>query len=233
MGAITTTRVVHDRGGSPSAHWTTRVHDVASLVATVGALNALILVFTLAGGVILGIAPALVASAHCVRERRLGRLGGLAKEFASVWRRELIRANIAILPLLGALVALGWSYLVFSVAGPDATPQRIMTLIALAFLAASAAWAVSICAAYDTPAARVGIVATRLVLANPFASLLQLVVIIALGHASSWFTGLPVFLAFGAWSYASTALALHAFAVNEGRRALVSSRPESIEHLSQ
>ncbi|WP_183091218.1 YesL family protein [Streptomyces radicis] len=200
-------------------HWTIRLYEACSVVSLMARLNALWLLFTLLGGVVLGAAPATVAAAHCVREHLAGRPRRPVATFARTWRAELVGANVALLPpaVLGA--ALGWNYVLFSAAGPEAAVPRLSTLAALVVLVAVGCWLPGLYVHYDVPRRQFLTKGLRFALANPVPSVLQLLVPAALAYASSRLTILPLLVAVGAWCFLSTWLALRFFAENESRLA--------------
>ena len=70
----------------------------------VGLLNLLVLVFTLAGGIVLGWAPAHAAAVRCSRSRLRGNLFPVIRTFAQTWREQFVAANALQAP--GAVVLL-------------------------------------------------------------------------------------------------------------------------------
>ncbi|MVA75400.1 DUF624 domain-containing protein [Auraticoccus sp. F435] len=205
---------------APSAeHWTLRLHAVCSTVAVMALLNVLWLAFTLLGAVVLGIAPATVAAAHCVRERTAGRLHRPVSTFARTWRAELVGANLALLPQLLLLVVLGWNYVAYSAAGPAASAPRLATLAALLLVVTVGCWLPGMYVHYDMPRRRFLLTALRFTLAKPIPSVLQLFVLAVLGYLSYRLPPLLPAVSVGAWLYLSTWLALRFFAENEARLA--------------
>ncbi|ADI11750.1 hypothetical protein SBI_08632 [Streptomyces bingchenggensis BCW-1] len=178
-------------------------------------LNLLWLVFTLLGGVVLGTAPATIAAAHCVREHGEGRLNRPVATFIRTWRSEFYGANLALLPLAGMLTVLGWNYLVYSAAGPDASLPRLATLAALIVGGTVCTWLPGLYVHYDVPRSRFLLTGLRLTLGKPVFSVLQLLMVTAAVYASSKITLLPLVVAVGTWLYLSTWLTLRCFAQNE------------------
>lgn len=200
-------------------HWTVRLHAVCSVVATMALLNVCWLAFSLLGGVVLGVAPASVALAHCVRERVQGRSSDVVATFARTWRRELVGANLALLPQLALLVVLGWNYLAFSAAGPGASAPRLATLAGLLLVATVGCWLPAMYVHYDLPRRRLLLTALRFTLARPVPSVLQLFLLATVAYASYRLPALVPFLSVGAWLYLASWLALRFFAENEARLA--------------
>lgn len=91
---------------APRATWALRAHAACEWVLWVVTINALWWVFTLAGAVILGAAPATIAAADLTRRQLRGEKIRALPAFAAAWRSEFGRANAVLLPLLipGALL---------------------------------------------------------------------------------------------------------------------------------
>ncbi|MDA1362473.1 DUF624 domain-containing protein [Glycomyces luteolus] len=179
-------------------------------------LNALWWLFTLAGGVLLGAAPATVAAAECVREDLHGRrLHHPSHTFARAWRRDLRGANLTLLPHLAVLAVLTWNYLAYSAARPDASAQRLVTLAALLVVLAVGCWLPGLYVHHEILRRRFLLTGLRFALANPVPTGLHLFVLAALGYASSRLALLPFVFAVGAWCYLGTRVAVRCFAQNE------------------
>ncbi|MDT0269046.1 DUF624 domain-containing protein [Streptomyces sp. DSM 44915] len=180
-------------------------------------LSAFWAVFTLAGGVLLGVAPASVAAATLVRERVLGRRDRIWRDGARIWARGFLASQLAVFPLVFVTVTLAANYLWFSALGPGATGGRLLTLAGFALAGTALAWAAPLAAHYTVPPWRVTPLATRLVLARPASSVLLAFTALGLSYAVA---AVPVLgaVAIGGWWAASTCLCLRFFADNEERR---------------
>lgn len=95
--------------GDTTAHptWALRAHAACEWVLWVVTMNALWWVFTLAGAVVFGMAPATIAAATLTRRQLRGEKVRALPEFAAAWRREFLRANGVLLPLILFGSALG------------------------------------------------------------------------------------------------------------------------------
>ncbi|WP_183091514.1 DUF624 domain-containing protein [Streptomyces radicis] len=180
-------------------------------------LSAFWLVFTVAGGVLLGVAPASVAAATLVRERTLGRHDRVWRDGARFWVREFPGSQAAVLPLVLVTATLAANYVWFSAQGQGATGARLVTLPALALAATALAWTAPLVAHYTVSPWRVTFLALRLTLARPACGVLLAFVAIAMAYAV---LSVPVVavVAVGAWWTVSTWLCLRFFDDNEERR---------------
>lgn len=189
-----------------------RLYDAADALAWIAGLNLLIVVFTLLGAVVVGLAPALVAAVTVSRARLRGDQQPLVRTFARVWRRELVGANLLLAPfaVVGALLAVNLLALT-----PGEGPLRWALVTALALVALAATFALTMSCHYDLPRLRCAQLAVRYVLHDlPGAALLLAVT--ALAVAVTWFVpGLAPVLTVGAWVHTVTALSLSLFTRND------------------
>ncbi|MET0424714.1 MAG: DUF624 domain-containing protein [Actinoplanes sp.] len=190
----------------------TRLYDAADEVFKAAELTLIWLVFTLAGGVVLGVGPATVAAYAVARRRAFGESFAAWPAFAAVYRREFVRGSALVLPLVGAAVLLIVNYHWFTSPLP-----RLLTLTALAVLATIAAHLLPMVAHYDLRSRAYLPTASLFALTRPHASVLLLFVLTAIGYAV---TAYPVLLvvAVGGWIQLDTWLCLRLFAENEARR---------------
>jgi len=186
------------------------------MVAWAMQLNALWLVFSLLGGVVLGIAPATVAA--CVLSRR--RMRGervRAGHFARVWCAEFLRGNLVMLPALAVAGLLTANYLWFAALGREAMLPRVLTLLALIVVWAAGAYLCPMYAHYDLRPLAYFPKSLRFALARPASTVLLLVVFAALAFASAAMPVLLVTVTIGAWLQTSTWLGVRFFEENEAR----------------
>jgi uncharacterized membrane protein YesL len=188
-----------------------RLYDAAELATWVAGLTLLVSAFTLAGGVIFGLAPALIAGAQLSRARLRGDQQPMITTFARSWRRELVRANLMLAPIGAAGLLLTVNLALFSSAGG---PLVAALWAALALVVVAGVVTITMYAHYELPLRRYPVVAVRYLLHDPPAAAL-VAVTTALAVAGVWFVpGLAV-LAVGAWLHAVTALCLSFFTRND------------------
>ncbi|HEV7948361.1 MAG TPA: DUF624 domain-containing protein [Glaciihabitans sp.] len=186
----------------------------------IAALNGLLMLFTLLGGVVFGLAPSTVAASALVRKRHSGEHVRMFPEFWGHFRREFVRANTIGVPVLIALVALGLSWHYFTV-GADVASAVISGVALVVFIVAVGivAIAVPLYCNYEIPASRVIPSAVAFALTNPLLLLLALLVIAAGIGVTFILPGLLPFFTFGSISYLTTRLSLDFFVRNEKRLA--------------
>ena len=200
-----------------SPAWSTRLYEAADEVFWAAKLNLLWTMFTLAGGVILGVGPATVAAYTLARRHAFGESFRIWPAFLAAYRREFGRGSVLVLPLAGATVLLLINYFYFAALGPAATVPRLATLAALVTTAMIAAYLLPMVVHYDLPAPAYVPKASLFALTRPAASVLLLLVLAAIGYAVAAYPVLVV-VAVGGWIQLDTWLCLRLFAENEARR---------------
>ncbi|SEU30545.1 YesL family protein [Nonomuraea wenchangensis] len=180
-------------------------------------LNLMWLVFTLAGGVVLGLGPATVAAYTLARRHARYESFQAWREFWGVYRREFVRASLLVLPLAVAGVLLVGNYLYLSALGPGMGAMRIATLVALVALAGAGAYVGPLYAHHDLPLWAYVPKAVHLALMRPASSVLLLLVLSAIAFATSAAPVLAPLISFGAWIHLNTWLCLRFFEENEAR----------------
>lgn len=160
-------------------------------------VNVLVWIFTLAGGVVLGAAPAVIAGAELTRRRADGRLFPVLRTFAHVWRTEFWRANGLLAPfgLVGAilLVDIAW----FLAAGSFGAPA-ILAVVALVVVATLGSLTAGMYVTYEMPFRAYIVRAARWSLGNlPHVLLLALTIVLVCG-ATYALPGLLPFVTVGA-----------------------------------
>ncbi|MFI7702720.1 YesL family protein [Nonomuraea sp. NPDC049480] len=180
-------------------------------------LNLIWIVFTLAGGVILGLGPATVAAYTLARRHARSETFHAWSEFWTVYRREFVRASLLVLPMALAATVLIGNYLYFSALGPSAGALRIATLVALIALAGVGAYVGPLYVHYDLPLWAYVPKACQLALMRPASSVLLLLVLSAIAYATSAAPVLAALISIGAWIYLNTWLCLRFFEENEAR----------------
>ena len=194
--------------------WSIRLHEAADEVLWAAKLNLLWTIFTLAGGVVLGVGPATVAVYILARRHASGEVFRAWPAFAAAYRREFGRGSALVLPLAGAAVLLVTNYFYFASLGPAATSLRLITLAALVGLAAIAAYLLPMAVHYDLPTRAYLRKASLFALTRPAPSALLLLVLTATGYAVVTYPFLAV-AAVGGWIQLDTWLCLRLFAENE------------------
>jgi uncharacterized membrane protein YesL len=201
-----------------SGHWSVRVHSACLTIAWSCALNALWIAFTLLGGVVLGIGPATVTACILTRRRMRGESVHL-RDFAAVWRAELLRGTAVILPVAAAMVLLLSNYAYFSALGPGATGPRLVTLAAFVLAVGAGAHVGPMYAHYDIALRSYPVRALRFALARPASTIVLLLVFASLAFATAAAPVLLLTVSIGAWLHASTWLCVRFFEENEDRLA--------------
>ncbi|HLT66322.1 MAG TPA: DUF624 domain-containing protein [Microbacterium sp.] len=159
-------------------------------------VNVLVIVFTLAGGIVLGAAPAIIAGTELTRRRADGRLFPVLRTFARVWRAEFWRANGLLMPFgvaAGILVIdIAW----FRANGPLGT-AGILAIAALVIVATLGSLTAGLYVNYEMPFRAYIVRAARWSLGNlPHVLLLGLTLVLFCG-ATYALPGLLPFLTIG------------------------------------
>jgi uncharacterized membrane protein YesL len=174
-------------------------------------------VFTLAGGVILGVGPATVTAYSLARRRIQGESFHSWPAFVTTYRREFWRGSLLVLPLAGTSVLLVINYFYFASLGSAGTALRLATLAAIATLVVIAAYLLPMSVHYDLPTLSYLPKASLFALTRPAASVLLLFVFAAVVYAAAMYPFLVLAIAIGGWIQLDTWLCLRFFAENEAR----------------
>jgi uncharacterized membrane protein YesL len=193
-----------------SSGWAIRAQQGCEWILWVVQIQAAWLIGTLAGGIVLGIAPASVAAATLTRRRLRGEAFGFVRAFAHAWRAEFVRANVLVMPVLVATVILA-----IEAVAVTSAPLQILLAVAAVIAAALATVLVPLYVHYDLPLRAYPGTALRWMLRNAAGILLLACAAAAIGGASWLVPGLVPFVTIGAWSVISTALCLGLFAAND------------------
>ncbi|SEH00668.1 Uncharacterized membrane protein YesL [Nonomuraea solani] len=194
-----------------------RIQAACSELIWVVQLNLMWLVFTLAGGVILGLGPATVAAYTLARRHARNETFQAWSEFWTVYRREFVRASLLVLPAALVATVLVGNYLYFSALGPSMGALRIATFVALIALAGVGAHVGPLYAHYDLPLWAYWPKASQLAIFRPASSVVLLLALSAIAFATSVAPILAPMISFGAWIYLNTWLCLRFFQENEAR----------------
>lgn len=202
----------------PTTTVTNRLAAACDVLAWCAGLTLGWVLGVLAGGILLGVAPATAAVAELVRRRERGDAVRPVRDGIAAWRRELWRSQPVLLPPMLVVVALWTNYAVLSGLGPDAAGLRIATLAAFVVAVAIVAWLPALYAHYDLRAAGYVLAAGRLAIGRPASTVLLLFVAASLAFVCVEVPGL-LLVGPGAWWFASTWLCLRFFAENDARLA--------------
>ncbi|GAA1670978.1 hypothetical protein GCM10009830_16160 [Glycomyces endophyticus] len=194
------------RDGSRTDRW----HGRLDAIAFVGLLNLLVIAFTLAGGIVLGWAPALSAAASCSRTRLRGDAQRTVRAFAAAWRRRLVHANLLAAPSAAALAVLGWN-----LAAAESLWLRAALAAAGALCLAHLLLAVTMDAHYDLPRGRCIRLSWEFALRFPGAPLLLAATTALIAAVTAFVPGLLPVLSVGVWIHLCTALCLSFYAAND------------------
>lgn len=195
--------------------WAVKLYGVADEVLWTIKLNALWILFTLAGGIALGIGPATLAAYSLARRRSSGESFHAFAAFRTAFGQEFRRGTLLVLPLVAAAVLLVGNYLYFAALG--AALPRLASLIALVVLGLIAGYALPMAVHYDLGVRLLLPKASLLALARPASSLVLLFVAVSIAYLSVRFAVFGVLLAGGAWIRLDTWLCLRFFAENDAR----------------
>lgn len=202
--------------------WSIKLYNATDEVVWAIKLNALWILFTLLGGIALGIGPATLAAYSLARRRSFGESFHALPAFRTAFRQEFRRGTLVVLPLVALGVVLIGNYLYFAALG-TALP-RLASLAALVALGLIAAYALPMAVHYDLGIRTLLPKASLVALARPASSLVLLFVALSIAYLSAKFPVLGIVLAGGAWIQLDTWLCLRFFAENEARLHLKGNR---------
>jgi uncharacterized membrane protein YesL len=187
-------------------------------------LNALVLLGTLAGLVVLGLGPSLVAASTVARAHVRGDLPPVWSTFWRTWRAELVPGTVAFLPLLTLLI-MAWVNLSV-VAGGSLAWLLPLAWLMVGVLAVACAWLASLRAHYDLSPLRSALTALRMVLARPLPSVLLLLATAAVVYVTSCWVILAPLVSVGGAVIITTYVATRTFDDNEAKLAQPSRRDD-------
>jgi uncharacterized membrane protein YesL len=197
--------------------WATRLYGAADEVVWAAKLNLLWLVFTLAGGVVLGLGPATVAAYTLARRRALGESFQSWPAFFGAYRREFGRGSLLVLPLAGMTVLLVINYFYFASLGSEGTVFRVATGAAIVAVVAIGAYLLPMSVHYDLRTSNYFPKASLFAITRPAATVLLLFILTTIVFAAGTFPFLWLVIAVGGWIQLDTWLCLRFFAENEAR----------------
>jgi uncharacterized membrane protein YesL len=205
------------RPGRPSSTWVIKLYEATDEVTWAARLNLLWALFTLLGGVVLGIGPATAAAYALARRHARGESFPAFPAFAAAYRRQFARGTALLFPVLGVSVFLVSNYFYFASLGPAATAPRLATLVALTAVVLIGAYLLPMAAHYDLPVFAYLPKASRFALARPVPSVLLLFVLTVIVYATVTYPFLVLVVSVGGWIQLDTWLCLRFFAENEAR----------------
>ncbi|TDE89169.1 DUF624 domain-containing protein [Occultella glacieicola] len=193
---------------------TERWYGWADAVGFVAVLNVLVLAFTVAGGVVLGFAPALAAAVAVSRARIRGESQPLLRTFASAWRGQLRRANLLQAPGWLLLLVLALNLSAFW-GEPGGTALVVALTVAAGLTLTHQVLVITMDAHYDLRARDCLRLALAFALRFPGVPLLLAATTALVAAVTAWLPGLLPTVSVGVWIYLCTALCLSFFAAND------------------
>ncbi|HEY1093456.1 MAG TPA: DUF624 domain-containing protein [Glycomyces sp.] len=215
MAGVRMTTVVTPGGPSATERAGTRLerwYGWADAAMYVGLLNLLVLAFTLAGGVVLGWAPALAAATACSRTRLRGDSQPLVRAFATRWRRGFLHANLLAAPSAAALTGLGLGLLTTT---GESRVLQFGLWAAAAVCLAHLVLVLTMDAHYELRRVQCLRLAWAFLVRFPGAPLLLIATTALAVAVTAFVPGLLPVVAVGAWVHLCTALCLSFYAAND------------------
>jgi len=197
--------------------WVFTLYEAADEVVWAARLNLLWLLFTLLGGVLLGVGPATVAAYTVARRHARGESFQALPAFAAVYRRQFVRGTALLLPALGVSACLVSDYLYFAARGPAAVLPRLATSVALAAVVVIVAYLLPMVVHFDLRALACLPKASLFALTRPASSVLLLFAFLAVLKLTATYPFLALVLSVGGWIQLDTWLCQRFFAENEAR----------------
>jgi len=198
------------RDGSRVERWYGRL----DAVAFVGLLNLLVIVFSLAGGIVAGWAPALAAATACSRTRLRGDTQKLVRAFATRWRDQFVHANLLAAPSAAVLACLGWNLAALT-GRPGTTGLRVALVAAIAIGLVHLVLALTMDAHYELRRRQCLRLSWSFMVRFPGAPLLLAATTALVVASTAFVPGLAPVLSIGVWVHLCTALCLSFYAAND------------------
>ncbi|WP_221585273.1 YesL family protein [Microbacterium sp. G2-8] len=202
-------------GDGSHTGWALRAQAACDWVLWVLTMNALWWLFTLGGAVVFGAAPATVAAAALTRRQLRGEKIHALRDFARIWRAELLTANAVLLPLYVAGALLGAALVSSFAAGTISSPLGALQIAAAIVVIAIAHVVAPMYAHYDLPLGQYVTTAMRWAGGNLAHILVLLAGAALVVGATLALPGLLPFLTVGALIVIDTALGIAFFRAND------------------
>lgn len=195
--------------------WALKAHAATDWLWFVMQVQAIWLLLTLMGGVVLGAAPATVAVMAATRNRLRGDGGPVWGPALFRWRQEFLAAN-AVLTLPMLVVGMLLLQLVPGL-GPTDSVHRAVVMVAAVLGVAVLSALGPLYVQYELPRRRYVTTAVAWVVRNPGPTLLPVLTLALIWGATSAVPGLLPFVSVGAWLVLDTTLYLAFFRWNDER----------------
>ena len=203
-----------------------RAYTFFDTLLWIACLNMLWIVFTLLGGVVLGIGPSTAAAHILVREKVQGSATPLMRRYAKEYFKNFAKGNALGVPVLvvAAALALNWGY--FS-AGWDLGSQvaSAAILLAVLFAAGTLCYLFPMFARYELTLPQYFVMSSRFAMRHLAGTVILLFVTAAAVFACRSLPGLVPFFAVGAWLYLTGWLCDRFFAANDDSMAAKETDP--------
>lgn len=197
--------------------WALRAQALCDWVLFTALINAFWLLFTAAGLVVLGAAPATVAAAILIRRRLRGDVVHVWREFPAAWAGEFVRGNLVLGPPMAVTGLLAASTAAFARMGSAGSLGTVVCAIGCGFAFLLSGVLAPLYAHYELPLGRYLVTASRWLLGNLVHALLLAVAAAVVAIATFLLPGLLPFFTAGGWLVISTALCIGFFHLNERR----------------
>ncbi|MGN8027436.1 DUF624 domain-containing protein [Microbacterium sp. 22242] len=202
---------------SEGGSWALRAQSLCDWVLFTALINLFWLIFTVAGLVVLGAAPATVAAVTVTRRRLRGDVVHVWREFPAVWTAEFVRGNLVLGPPMAVAGLLAASTAAFSRMGAAGSLGTVVCAIGGGFAFLLSGVLAPLYAHYELPLWRYLVTASRWLLGNLVHALLLVVAAAVVAIATFLLPGLLPFFTVGVWLVVSTALCIGFFHLNERR----------------
>lgn len=193
-----------------------RAYTFFDTLLWIACLNMLWIVFTLLGGVVLGVGPSTAAAQILIREKVQGNVVPLGRRYAKEYFKNFAKGNALGVPVLvvAAALALNWGY--FST-GWDLGSQvaSAAILLAVLFAAGTLCYLFPMFARYELTIPQYFLMSSRFAMRHLAGTVILLFVTAAAVFACRSLPGLVPFFGVGGWLYVTGWLCDRFFAAND------------------